>query len=138
MSRSYRFTFDIDPVAKGRPRVSFKGKYSSIYTPLETRQFEQSIRMLLKGQWNKKPLTGPLIVRVSSYIERPESESSKYKTAKHHTKKPDSDNLAKSLIDACNKILWNDDAQITSLRTAKFWADDRKPSISLSVYELQE
>ena len=48
-----------------------------------------------------------------------------------HTKRPDCDNLAKSILDALNGIAYDDDSQICSLSVFKFYGDEPRVEISL-------
>ncbi len=53
-----------------------------------------------------------------------------------HTKKPDSDNLAKSVLDALKGILWIDDAQVCSLTVTKVvCAGDERPFVRIRANE---
>ena len=38
------------------------------------------------------------------------------------TRKPDLDNFAKAILDACNRVLWLDDAQVVELQAQKIYA----------------
>ena len=49
------------------------------------------------------------------------------------TTKPDADNVAK-LLDALNKIVWADDAQIVALHIFKHYSD--RPRIEISITPL--
>jgi len=52
------------------------------------------------------------------------------------TKKPDNSNVAKSVEDAMNKVVFKDDAQVTDLLVRKRFSD--KPRISVMITELVE
>ncbi|GGH46023.1 hypothetical protein GCM10008014_08420 [Paenibacillus silvae] len=49
--------------------------------------------------------------------------------------KPDIDNCVKGIFDALNKIAWNDDNQVVSLLTQKFYSD--KPRIEIRLREVE-
>lgn len=54
-----------------------------------------------------------------------------------HEKKPDLDNLAKSVLDALNGIVWRDDAQVASLSMSKqIAAGDECPGVLIRVGRL--
>jgi Holliday junction resolvase RusA-like endonuclease len=106
-----------EPVAKGRPRVTSKG-FS--YTPEKTKGYENLVKMC----WQESGLTGlgnkPLSVIISLYFSVPKSYLSKFnKHGLEHTKKPDLDNCAKTILDALNGLAYDDDSQIVELTIRK-------------------
>ena len=51
-----------------------------------------------------------------------------------HTKKPDIDNLCKSACDGLNSVVYTDDARITKIQAAKFFAaKDEEPKTIITV-----
>jgi len=46
-----------------------------------------------------------------------------------HTKKPDLDNLIKLIKDACNKIIWKDDAQVVSIFAEKVYSETPRKEV---------
>lgn len=114
------------PVGKGRPRFTRNGH---TYTPEKTRKFEN----LVKNE-AKKQLKGQLIpdyegevqVNIKANFEPPKSMSNKKRSAILETgctKKPDTDNLAKIILDSLNKIAYKDDSQVTKLKVTKAYAN---------------
>ncbi len=72
------------------------------------------------------PLDGPVRLDIRAVFKVPESWSKKRKDAalwRPHTSKPDSDNLAKQIGDALNRIAWLDDSQIADSRVVKLWGN---------------
>lgn len=51
------------------------------------------------------------------------------------TKKPDLDNVIKSILDALNKVAYHDDTQIVSLSMEKFYSDSPRVEVSISNLE---
>jgi Holliday junction resolvase RusA-like endonuclease len=51
-----------------------------------------------------------------------------------HTKKPDCDNLAKSILDALNGIAYDDDSQICSLTVHKFYGDTPRVEVHMGEF----
>ena len=49
-------------------------------------------------------------------------------------KKPDSDNIAKIVLDSLNKIAFYDDSQVADLRVIKKWTED----VERIEFELEE
>ena len=105
------------PVPKGRPRFT-KGGFA--YTPDKTRKYEKLVASLAKTAMAGRPPFGcPVKVMVTAFMRMP--QMSKKRTADAlagyilPAVKPDADNLAKAALDACNGIIWRDDALICSL-----------------------
>lgn len=99
---NFEITIPGNPVAKGRPRVS---KYGT-YTPKKTADFESYVEYCWAAEYgNIKPSDKPLKAEIIFYMPIPKSASKKVKTAMKngetaHIKKPDLDNMAKSVLDA--------------------------------------
>lgn len=112
------------PVAKGRPRFTRTG---FAYTPAKTRQAEKDIQAFLKGY----PLFAegiPLAVTITCYFLRP-------KSAKKRLYPPgDVDNYAKTVLDAAQGKLYQNDNQITRLLVRKEYGD--VPRIEVSLEEI--
>ena len=110
------------PVGKGRPR--FVRATGRAFTPEKTVRFEDRLSLAAQEAMRGQPLLeGPLVVEVEIRMPIPTSKSKKWKAAaaaglERPTKKPDADNFAK-MLDACNLIVWADDAQIVDLRVIK-------------------
>lgn len=117
--------FDVTPEPKGRPRFTKTGR---TYTDAKTLAFERTIQTLARLQFKRTPFDCPLAIGVCFYFERPKSVR-----REQHTVKPDIDNLLKSVLDSLNKICWNDDAQIVSVNSFKFYA--AKSGIILEIRE---
>lgn len=117
----YKITIPGSPVAKGRPRV---GRYGT-YTPKKTSTFESYVEYCWVAEYgNLKPSERALIVSIVFYMPIPKSVSKKAREAigrgeTKHIKKPDLDNMAKSILDALNGLAYKDDSQIYSLTLLK-------------------
>ena len=123
------------PVPKGRPRFT-RGGFA--YTPEKTRKYEKLVAGLGKTRDNivsgmaktamagRPPFGCPIKVMVTAFMKMP--QMSKKRTADAlagyvlPAVKPDADNLAKAALDACNGIIWRDDALICSLLVKKRYA----------------
>lgn len=122
-------TIPLEPVAKGRPRI---GKWGA-YTPSKTRNFEKACSFFLKEHHKLKPISGPLYCKVIFFFAPP-------KKPKHwlypvSVRGGDIDNLCKSVLDAANGILWEDDKQIIHLEAFKFY--NAKSCIKIFVEDRQ-
>ena len=86
-------------------------------------------------------LTGPLKVTIITYFAIPKSTSKK--KAKQMldyeilpTVKPDTDNIAKSILDSLNGIAYLDDKQVVNLQVEKYYAETS--SVSVKIEEIEE
>ena len=78
------------------------------------------------GQGGKHYGDAPVEVLVTAYIEPPKSWSKKKRETaygKPHTKKPDADNIVKSVLDGLNGIAYNDDSQVFHEDGKKFYGE---------------
>lgn len=122
--------------AKQRPR--FNGKFA--YTPKETTSYENWVKACYLEKYNsEKPLETPLEVRIIAFYEIPSSTSKKKKQMMldnkiYPTIKPDTDNIAKSILDSLNGIAYKDDKQVVMLKVEKWYAE--VPSVSVWISEV--
>ena len=124
-------TFSIPGPArgKGRPRFVRQGNFARAYTPAETVSYESLVRMAAeKSMLGKPPVLGAVAIKIIVTVTVPASWSAKKQREAlagnmRPTKKPDMDNIAKAICDACNGILYRDDAQVTDLMMAKKYGD---------------
>ena len=129
------FTVYGEPIAKGRPRVTTRGKFPVVYTPEKTRTYETEVGMMAKAAMgNTEPLEGALEAFIYVTFPVPASYSKKRTEAclndsEKHTKKPDLDNVIKSVIDGMDKIVFDNDSQITSIHATKVYGEVAKVEI---------
>ena len=109
-------------IGKKRPRASHRNGVFRVHNPPENVKAEQdlkaamrlAIRYPIAGSWPKKRQAAAREGRI-----RP-------------TGKPDVDNVLKLIFDAGNKLLWLDDAQVSSLVIERIYSADA-PAIWLRV-----
>jgi len=129
------FTVYGEPVAKGRPRFSTRGKFPVAYTPEKTKAYEFEVGMMaLAAMGGTKPLEGALEAFIYITYAVPESYSKKRLEAclnglEKHTKRPDLDNVIKSVIDGMDKIVFDNDSQITSIHATKVYGEVAKAEV---------
>jgi Holliday junction resolvase RusA-like endonuclease len=136
-------TIDGIPVAKGRPRFTRAGGFARTYTPQKTRDAEGMIEWLAINEMkssNKKIITNAVIVSIDFLMPIPKSfsktkqlECLQFKIVP--TVKPDLDNLAKTVLDAMNGIVYKDDSQIIQLHLRKGYAEKPCTVVSIKEYE---
>jgi Holliday junction resolvase RusA-like endonuclease len=81
--------------------------------------FSAELRRVVEEERIEK-FSGPIEVRLVLSATRP-------RTSKLDFPRPDVDNYAKSVLDASNKILWDDDSQIIHLHITKLWTPTACP-----------
>ena len=130
------------PRGKGRPRFRIIGKgrsqFVSTYTDAETKKYEDRLRdagaLKMLGV---SAFDCPLSVRVEAFMPVPISWGKRKALDATEgrvmpTSKPDSDNIVK-MLDALNKVVWKDDAQIVSLFVLKRYSDN--PRLRIMVWK---
>lgn len=130
MTDIFHLTWDMDPVAKGRPRVTRTGH---AFTPAKTRKAERFVKETAidaMSHWNIPLQEGPLKVELKIWIKQPKSNKTKW-----HTQRADVDNYAKLYLDACNGVVWKDDSQIVELIVKKQW--HRYGTVEMTVYTVE-
>jgi len=122
------FHIDGDPVPKGRPKFTSIAGFMRTYTPRKTVDYELTVKAAAKAAMGPTDLLEtPVGVYLYIRLPIPKSHSKKRKDAclsgqEKPIKKPDIDNLAKSILDGMNGVIWKDDAQIVSLHVTKVYA----------------
>ena len=133
------FTIDSPPVPKGRPRYSAKAGFVRTYTPKKTSDYETIVRETAQQAMGpNEPLETPVAVYLYIRLPIPKSYPKKRVAAclngsERPTKKPDIDNLAKSVLDGLNGTVYKDDGQIVSLHVTKVYAS--APGVDVLVRE---
>lgn len=129
------FWLDGEPVAKARPRMTRSGH---VYTPDKTTKAENAIRRA----WQEKRgemIEGPVAVSIVFMLKMPVNWSKAKKLMAQDQevlpcKKPDVDNLVKTVMDALNELAWNDDKQVVELSARKVYASN--PGTVIRVREI--
>lgn len=116
-----QFVVEGEPVPKSRPRFA-NGR---AYTPKRTKDYEQKVREAYTG--DMYPAGIPLKMLITAYLAIPKSATVKVSDGmrKGHlrpVKRPDADNIAKSITDALNGVAYADDKQIVRLTVAKYYS----------------
>ena len=139
-----KFTYHGEAVGKGRPRVTARGgKYAHAYTPKRTKEFEEAIRFeFLASTCEKMPVyprEQALKAEVLIGCAIPKSYSKKKQALCRDrvlapSKKPDIDNILKAVFDALNGYAFEDDCQITQVKSEKVYATE--PFVEVIIDEL--
>lgn len=115
---------------KGKARPRFNTKTGRAFTPGDTISYENWIKCCYKDQCGKY-LEGPIRARIEVYHQIPKSYTKGKRLACKHNitppcKKPDSDNIAKIVLDSLNKIAFDDDSQVVELAVIKRWTEEQE------------
>ena len=156
--------FDVvgEPKATPRPRAAVRGKgkgaRAHIYTPAVAHEWKHEVRAAAAAAIMLEEFTLlepgiPVSVFLAFRFARPKSHlrtgrhSGKLspRAPRHHTQKPDKDNLEKAVLDAlgefdgCPRLAWCDDAQVVDGRTSKRWAQPGEaPGVYVALVELPQ
>ena len=130
------------PLERNRHRIVTKrdgGQFVSNYLPSKSRAEQAGIKLIAAAAMQgRPPITGPVELRVALYVPIPASWSQKKRDAalRHDvlpTSRPDCTNWLKQIEDGMNKIVYNDDSQITDCLVQKRYCS--RPRV---VVELRE
>lgn len=127
--------------AKQRPRF-YNGR---VYTQKQTINYEQTVKNVFEEYtkiYKWKPLTGAIRAEIKVYIKVPKSDTKILKKRKlegyiRPTITPDTDNLAKSILDALNGLAYLDDKQVVELEVKKFFGETEEAQVKLIEMEAE-
>lgn len=132
------------PVGWQRSGINTRGGRPVSFTPEQTRAYQRSIATLAKqAMAGGEPFTGPVSVVIRVYLAIPKAFSRvEHQRAvlgrRRPTSKPDGDNIAKSVCDAMNEIVYADDKQIAYLSVAKFYGEIPRVEIEVAAIDVDE
>ena len=137
-----RYKFEIYEKAIGKERPRYSAKTHRMYTPTRTNTFEEKVKNAFLSKYNIQtgPTEKPLEAIIKVQFAPPESLSKKKKNTLLFTpydKKPDCDNLAKSILDALNGLVYKDDKQITYLSIEKLYGEENKIEVDLEELNIE-
>lgn len=114
--RGISFTVTGLPVAKARPRL---GKGGNTYTPQRTVNYETVVGLVARSVMGNNPfLEPPIRAHLTFYFPYRKKKYAGKKPA-YYVSRPDLDNLEKAILDACNGIIYKDDAGVASVWKVK-------------------
>lgn len=137
------FTVPAVPIAQPRQRHAVRGGFAKNYTPSKhpVQAFKATVRLAYAQAAGGVGVTAePIALRVTFVMPRPKNQHWKTKPTPRygHTKKPDIDNLLKSLKDALTGLAWVDDSQVCAVEARKFVAaGDESPHVSVQICAAQ-
>lgn len=101
MSAKAEFTVPGNPIPKARPRV-VRGRAC---TAKRTSDYERLVRVFAKMSWRDEPMTGSIALTLRFFRET--------------AHRCDLDNLVKSVCDALQRVVFEDDSQVVLLLAEK-------------------
>ena len=113
------------PIGSPRPRFRNAGKFVQTYMPTSYTKHKTYIQEQMPKLLTDKNLK----VSLYFYFEPPKSWSKKRKLiaiGTYKRTKPDVDNLIKTVLDAANKHVWQDDNQVVHIDSYKMYAEESK------------
>ena len=134
----YEFEVPGKIIGKGRPRLnSYTGV---VYTPTRTKDYESLVEQYFLLKYPRfKVLEGRIKVSIIAYFSIPKTtkKADINKMLENNispTKKPDIDNIVKSILDSMNKFAFKDDNQITKLEVEKKYSLEDKVYVKIEEY----
>lgn len=132
------------PKGQPRPRAFSRGGKAAVYDPGTAEGWKSAVAVAFKDHAGGK-LDCPLMVELTFKMPRPKGHFGKKGLLDRFRgelfrKKPDSDNLAKAVLDALTILgVWNDDDQVTDLIIRKRYVNPCGVTGCLvTIYELSE
>jgi Holliday junction resolvase RusA-like endonuclease len=113
---------------KGKARPRFNTKTGRAFTPGDTVSYENWVKICYQNQ-DGRYLEGAIRAMITVYYKIPKSYTKKRVQAikdglEHPQKTPDSDNIAKIILDSLNKIAFDDDSQVVELTVLKKYTEE--------------
>ena len=134
----YEFEVPGKVIGKGRPRLnSYTGV---VYTPTRTKDYESLVEQYFLLKYPRfKALEGRIKVSIIAYFSIPKTTkkadiNEMLENNISPTKKPDIDNIVKSILDSMNKFAFKDDNQITKLEVEKKYSMEDKVYVKIEEY----
>lgn len=114
--KTVNFTVWGEPCGKARPKFARRGEYVHTYTPEKTVNYETRVKLSYSQEYSGVTFEKdePLCMTIHAFMTIPQSASKRKvgymrQGLLRPTKKPDWDNIAKTIGDALNKVAYPDD-----------------------------
>lgn len=125
------------PEPQGRPRATKRGSRIMMYDPKPSKDYKEYVALIARQNAPNKLLEGALGVKLKIYRQIPKSTTKKDRELynagiKRPTVKSDIDNYTKSILDACNGVIYHDDSQIVGLWAEKYYSDSPRAEIEIT------
>lgn len=140
------FNIPGEPCAQGRPRFTTINGHVRAYDPTKSRNYKSFVKMLalaaVKEQdWMYTEL--PVFITITCYLPVAKSKSKKYREAAlageiFPTRKPDVDNVFKTITDALSGIAYKDDKQIVYACINKLYGSEPLVKVLVTAKDKKE
>lgn len=136
--KQIKFSIPGQPFGKQRPRVVSRGTFSKAYTPKETVNYENLVKLMYSQAAKGKMFSeGTMLdVRIIAYYDIPKSTSKKKRKEmlEHKSrpaKKPDWDNIGKIVCDSLNLVAYHDDSAVVDAQVRKFYSENPRVDVTI-------
>ena len=144
------FIVNGEPHGKGRPRFAKRGNFVKAYTDKDTELYENRVLMCYKNELSKYGIEETKVLfpkgvmvklEVNCYFSLNKGDYGKKglnksgrEKMKHYfcDKKPDIDNIIKSIQDGLNGVAYDDDCQIVGIEAYKMYTEDQ-PRVEIRI-----
>lgn len=132
------------PKGQPRPKAFARGGIASVYDPSTAEGWKSQIAISGRSHVPYEVLGVALYLNLEFYMPRPAGHYVGCKKDRpirkdapvYHIGKPDSDNLAKAVMDALTVIrFWHDDSQVADLRVRKLYDNAAGPGCLITIKE---
>ncbi len=126
--RSVSFTLPGKPQAKARPIATARHGRTRVYTPPQTVAYEAQIAAAAQAALGDNAMIeGAVEIDIVVRLEPAKWVSAAARSGMlsgdvRATKRPDLDNVVKTIIDGCCGVVFSDDASITKISARKIYA----------------
>lgn len=131
------FTVPGEPRGKGRPRFSRNGV---VYTDQQTRDYETLVLLCYRQQCGAYRFADNAFISVDikAYFRIPKQATKAQRAGMREglilpSRKPDTDNISKIVLDALNGIAYKDDSRVYQQSCAKYYGEE--PRIEVTIRE---
>ena len=136
ITKEMKYKFEVNEKAVGKARPRYNPKAHKMYTPIKTSNFEEKIKNAFLQKYNVQTELSekPFDAIIKVWFEPVKSTSKKKRENLLYgpcDKKPDCDNIAKSVLDALNGLAYKDDKQVSYLSVEKLYGPENKIEIDL-------
>jgi len=102
--------------------------------------FKAAVQMAANAAYNGPPLEGPLMLQLTCVLSRPgKLKKRSDNPPRYDTRKPDLDNLMKSVADSLSGLLYKDDSQIAEVNMVKtVAAGNEQPHVTIAIAVLDD
>lgn len=129
-----------DPKSKGSKQAFVVSGRAIVTEGKSSKAWEAAVRARVASM-DVQRMTGPVVVTLEFFLPMPASRVPKPKSKDYWKRspvpdtKPDIDKLARAVLDALSKVVYEDDARIVNLQVMKRYSATQ-PGVEIDVREL--